>query len=84
MSQDKTPVEESPAKEFMEVSANPVERARRYMQDVRREIKHVVWPTWNQVRSTTFVVLFFTFAMTVFIGVIDWIALFLYRLVVKR
>jgi preprotein translocase SecE subunit len=85
MSRDKTPADESLANEFIEDhSANGIERMRHYIQEVRREMKQVTWPTWNQVQSTTLVVLFFTFAMAIFLYAVDGIAMFLYQLVVKR
>ena len=76
MSQDKMSAEES--------SSNSIERFRRYVTDVRMEMKQVTWPTWKQVRSTTFVVLFFTLAMAVFVAIVDWIGAFLYQLLVTR
>jgi len=84
MSQDKMSAEKSPPIEQVEGTANPGGRVRRYVADVRLEMRQVSWPTWKQVRSTTFVVLFFTFAMTAFVVVIDGIAEFLYRLFVGR
>lgn len=74
-----------------EVSSEPVEarvhsvgRLRQYFDEVRLEMERVSWPTWKQVRSTTLVVLFFTFAMTGFVMVVDSICALLYRLVVEK
>lgn len=77
MSQDKMSAEKSPP-------IQQVERVRRYVEGVRLEMREVSWPTWNQVWSTTLVVLFFTFAMTVFVTVVDWIAELLYRLIAGK
>jgi preprotein translocase subunit SecE len=84
MSQDNKSAGESPVLEHRKDSANIGEKARRYVADVRLEMRQVSWPTWNQVRSTTLVVLFFTFAMAAFLRVIDGIAEYLYWLVVGK
>jgi preprotein translocase subunit SecE len=84
MSQDDVSSEISPSTEQGENRVSSVERFRRYVDDVRLEMTRVSWPTWKQVRSTTFVVLFFTFATTVFVTVVDSICAFFYRLVVER
>ena len=84
MSQDKTSPEKYPSLEHVEESSNSIRRFRRYIAGVHMEMKQVTWPTWKQVRSTTFVVLFFTFAMAVFVAVLDWIGAFLYQLLVTR
>jgi preprotein translocase SecE subunit len=84
MSQDKLSAEQSQPIEQVEDAANPGERVRRYLAGVRREMRLVSWPAWKQVRSTTLVVLFFTFAMAAFFALVNGIAEFLYRLVVGR
>ena len=84
MSQDKASDERSAPVEQVRNAISHLERFRRYVKDVRLEMTQVSWPGWKQVRSATFVVLFFTFAMTAFLKVIDLVAEFLYRLVVGR
>jgi preprotein translocase SecE subunit len=84
MSQDDVSSEISPSTGQGENRVSSVERFRRYLDDVRLEMERVSWPTWKHVRSTTFVVLFFTFAMTGFVAVVDSICAFFYRLVVER
>ena len=81
---DKTSAGRSTPIDQARSTAKLSERVRRYVKDVRLEMSQVSWPTWNQVRSSTFVVLFFTFAMAVFVYVVDAIAVFLYRLVGGR
>ena len=84
MSQDKASDERSAPVEQVRNAISHLERCRRYIEDVRLEMTQVSWPSWKEVRSTTFVVLFFTFAMTAFLKIIDVVAAFLYRLVVGR
>ena len=84
MSQDKASDERSAPVEQVRNAVSHLERFWRYVKDVRLEMTQVSWPGWKQVRSATFVVLFFTFAMTAFLKVIDLVAEFLYRLVVGR
>ena len=84
MSQDKASNEISAPVERDRNAVSPLGRFRRYVEDVHVEMRHVSWPSWKQVRSTTLVVLFFTFAMAAFFKVIDVIAAFLYQLVVGR
>lgn len=84
MSQDEASNEISAPAELDRNAITPRQRFRGYVEDVRVEMRHVSWPSWMQVRSTTFVVLFFTFAMTAFFKVIDLIAALLDQLVVGR
>jgi len=84
MSQDKASGERSAPVEQVRNAISHLEKCRRYVKDVRLEMRQVSWPSWKQVRSTTFVVLFFTFAVTAYLKVIDVVVAFLYRLVVGR
>jgi preprotein translocase SecE subunit len=67
MSQDKASEERSALVDEVRNAVSHLERCRRYVEDVRLEMTQVSWPSWKQVRSTTFVVLFFTFAMAGFL-----------------
>ena len=84
MSQDKSSDERSAPVEQGRNAISHLERCWRYVEDVRLEMTQVSRPSWKQVRSTTFVVLLFTFAMAAFLKVIDVAATFLYRLVLGR
>jgi preprotein translocase SecE subunit len=61
-----------------------VGRLLQYIDDVELEMKRVSWPTWRQARSITLVVLFFNFAMTRLVMVVDSICALLYPLVVEK
>ena len=84
MSQDKASREISARDKQAGTAVSPIDRFRRYVEDIRLEMKPVSWPSWKEVRSTTFIVLFFTFAMAAFFKVIDVIAALLYKLVTGR
>ena len=84
MSQDEASSEGSPTTSSVETRAYSVERLRQYVDNVQLEMKRVSWPTWKQVRSTTLVVLFFTFAMTGFVMAVDSICALFYRLVMGK
>jgi preprotein translocase subunit SecE len=43
-------------------------RLRQFFHDVRLEMRNVTWPTWNDVKSTTFVVVVATFFFGFYLG----------------
>ncbi len=47
-------------------------RTRTYLDGVMRELRLVTWPSRNQVRSTTIVVLVCVFAFALFFGIVDY------------
>lgn len=44
-----------------------------YVDDLRKEMRLVTWPSWKQVRATTLVVIAATFAFSAYFFVIDGI-----------
>ena len=44
-----------------------------YVEDLRKEMRLVTWPSWKQVRATTTVVIAATFAFAAYFFVIDGI-----------
>ena len=44
-----------------------------FLSDVRAEMRKVVSPTWNEVRTTTFVVVITVVLFGLFFFVVDWI-----------
>jgi len=46
-------------------------RARKFLQEVRAEMKLVVWPSWSEVRSTTLVVIMTTILFAFFLWGVD-------------
>jgi preprotein translocase subunit SecE len=54
-----------------EVRTGPVQSLTDYVKDVRVEMSKVSWPTREELRESTLVVIIMVFLMMVFIGVID-------------
>jgi preprotein translocase subunit SecE len=54
-----------------EVKTGPVQSLTEYVKDVRVEMSKVSWPTREELRESTLVVIIMVFLMMVFIGVID-------------
>jgi len=50
-----------------------VERIKQYFSDTRAELRKVTWPSRQDVREATQVVLVSTLLMTVFVGIVDQI-----------
>ena len=44
-----------------------------FLSDVRAEMRKVVSPTWDEVRTTTFVVVITVFIFGVFFFAVDWV-----------
>ena len=57
-------------------------RFMRYMREVRAEIKKVVWPSREQATNLTLIVLGVTTAMSIALGVIDWLFSKLFTLII--
>ena len=54
-----------------EVRTGPVQSLTDYVKDVRVEMSKVSWPTREELRESTLVVIVMVVLMMVFIGVID-------------
>ena len=50
---------------------NVVQGAREYLKDVRVEVSKVTWPTREELRESTLVVIVMVFLIAVFIGIVD-------------
>jgi len=49
------------------------ERIKTYLTDTKNELKKVTWPTKEELKESTRVVIVASFLLTVFIGVVDQI-----------
>jgi len=58
-----------------------IERLRLFLSETRTELKKVTWPTREELRESTYVVIISTFIVTVFIGAVDQILSRIIRLV---
>jgi preprotein translocase SecE subunit len=52
--------------------------SRKFLADVRREMKDISWPAWREVSSTTITVVFFVLVIGAYVYVVDRIC---YRLI---
>lgn len=48
-------------------------RAKNYIEDLKKEIRLVTWPSWTQVRATTGVVIAAVFLFAAYFFVVDFI-----------
>jgi len=58
-----------------------IERLKLFLTETRTELKKVTWPTRDELRESTIVVIVSTFIVTVFVGVVDQIISRIIRLV---
>jgi preprotein translocase SecE subunit len=42
-----------------------------FLRDVRGEVRKVTWPTWDELRKATLVIIVFVIALGVLIGLMD-------------
>jgi len=54
-----------------------VNRLVRFIKEVRNELKRVSWPSRDDVRESTTVVIVVVLVLAVFIGLVDWALSFL-------
>ena len=50
-----------------------VKKINQFLGDVRSEMDKVSWPTWDELRSSTYVVLTLSFILIIFLFVIDFV-----------
>jgi len=48
-----------------------VEKFKRFIEEVKEELKKVVWPTRDQTIQTTIVVIVMTLIVSTFLGIVD-------------
>ena len=58
-----------------------IERIKLFLTETRTELKKVTWPTREELRESTIVVITSTFIVTIFVGVVDQIISRVIRLV---
>jgi len=52
---------------------NWVVRVAEFLRDVRAEIRKVTWPTWEELKKATTVIVIFVAALCLFIGWMGWL-----------
>ena len=50
-----------------------VKKIQNFLSDVRFEMSKVSWPTWEELKSSTYVVLTLSFILILFLFVVDFI-----------
>ena len=50
---------------------NWLARAVDFLRDVRNEVRKVTWPTWDELKKATLVIVVFVLALGVLIGLMD-------------
>ena len=50
-----------------------VKKIQDFLMDVRFELSKVSWPTWEELKSSTYVVLALSFILILFLFVVDFI-----------
>ena len=66
-----------------EVKTGPLQNLSDYVRDVRVEMSKVTWPTRDELRESTIVVLVMVLIMTVFIGIVDRVLSFAFEALVR-
>ena len=56
-----------------------IEKIKRFFNETRGEMRKVTWPTHDELKESTKVVIVATFIVTMFIGVIDQILVLLVK-----
>ncbi len=49
-----------------------MQRLQQYLKEVVQELKKVTWPTWEELKGSTMVVIFFSVVMGMYVAAIDF------------
>ena len=60
-----------------------IERFKNYLGETRVEMKKVTWPTKQELKDATRVVIIATILLTIFIGAVDQVLSFVVKLVFR-
>ncbi len=63
---------------------NWVVRVAEFLRDVRAEIRKVTWPTWEELKKATTVIVIFVAALGLFIGWMDWLLQHIFVVLVAK
>ena len=50
------------------------QRSAAYLKEVRAEVRKVTWPTWDDLRRTTLIIIVFVIVIGIIIGIMDWVS----------
>ncbi len=54
------------------MSETIVQKSSRFLREVWIELHKVAWPTWEELKSSTLVVVVTVFLIAIFIGIVDF------------
>lgn len=60
------------------------DRLKNFLREVRVEMTKVTWPTWEELKGHTIVVIVAVLLIAAFIGVVDWVLNTTVKLLVTR
>lgn len=69
----------SPRANTFERSLCMIEKIRKFLSETKAEMRKVTWPTREELKGSTKIVIIATFVVTLFIGVIDQILTLIIR-----
>jgi len=49
-----------------------MQHLQQYLKEVVQELKKVTWPTWEELKGSTLVVVFFSIVMGLYVAAIDF------------
>jgi len=55
-----------------------------FLRDVRSELRKVTWPTWDELKKATGVIIVFVVALGIFIGLLDSFLQFVFVTLVAK
>jgi preprotein translocase subunit SecE len=58
-----------------------IEKIKKFLIETKAEMKKVTWPTREELKESTKIVIVATFVVTVFVGIVDQILSYLIRIV---
>jgi preprotein translocase subunit SecE len=69
--------------ERSEAKPGPLQSASDYLKDVRVEMTKVTWPTWEELKGQTLVVIVAVLLISAFIGAVDLVLSNLIKVLVR-
>jgi len=71
------------AKDDKNVARRRPNRIQLYIRETVGELRKVSWPTWNEAKNLTIVVLIVTFSMSAILGFLDFLFTRLFTLILS-
>ena len=71
------------AKDDKSVARRRPNRIQMYFRETIGELRKVSWPTWNEAKNLTIVVVIVTFSMSAILGILDFLFTRLFALILS-